>query len=409
VRVGRRVAGVLRVGLTGGIGSGKSTVATRFRELGAVVVDADLVAREVVAPGSPGLAAVVARFGEGVLDQHDPHRGLDRAALARIAFSDDRARVDLEAITHPLVAARSADLAGAAPPDAVVVHDVPLLVEKSMGSAYHLVLVVGAAERTRRDRLVRLRGLTESGASARIAAQAGDGQRRAAADVWLDNDGAVDALLAQVDDLWRGRLAGFEANLRTGGRSRRPDVPTLVAYDPTWPAQAQRLAGRIRRAAGDRAAAVAHIGSTSVAGLVAKDVIDLQVGVRRLADADERNFVQALARQGFPRLETVAADTVLHGEARQWAKRFHGSADPGRVVHVHVREVGSPGWRFALLFRDWLNADPTARADYGSHKRRLAAVSATTPEYAQAKEPWFALARPRAQEWARRTGWDLGE
>jgi len=399
---------VLRVGLTGGIGSGKSTVATRLHELGAVVVDADQVAREVLAPGTPGLAAVLARFGSGVLDAGGR---LDRSRLASTVFADSRARADLEAITHPLVAARSAELADAAPPDAVVVHDVPLLVEKSLGSAYHLVVVVGASEPTRLDRLVRLRGMTEADARARIAAQAGDGQRRAAADVWLNNDADPGALLEQVDRLWAGRLAGYEANLRTGGASRRPEVPTLVAYDPTWPAQAERLAARIGAVLVGAAVAVHHIGSTAVPGMPAKDVVDLQVGVTRLADADRPALVRSLAVAGFPRAGPSGrnpTDTPIHpaGADATWAKRFHLSADPGRVAHVHVREVGGPGWRFALLFRDWLRADPAAREAYTAHKQRLAAAATTTSQYAAAKEPWFEAVLPAARQWAAQSGWE---
>ena len=162
---------MLRVGLTGGIGSGKSTVAQRFSALGAVVVDADLLAREVVAPGSPGLAAIVDRFGEGVLDDEG---ALNRPALGAIVFADGRSRRDLEGITHPLIARRTAELGGRTPDDAIVVHDVPLLVEKHYGPGYHLVVVVGADAETRVKRLMHTRGMTEADARSRIASQATD-------------------------------------------------------------------------------------------------------------------------------------------------------------------------------------------------------------------------------------------
>ena len=193
---------MLRIGLTGGIGSGKSTVAALLAARGAVVVDADRIAREVVEPGTPGLAAVVRAFGPGVLTSDG---ALDRAALAAIVFADQEARARLDGIVHPLVRARAEEVVAEAPPDAVVVQDVPLLVETGQAGRYDLVLVVEADLETRLARLV-LRGLTEEDARARIAAQATDEQRRAVADVVLDNSGTPDALAAQVERLWAERV-----------------------------------------------------------------------------------------------------------------------------------------------------------------------------------------------------------
>ncbi len=388
---------MLRVGLTGGTGSGKSTVARRLASLGAVVVDADLLARQVVAPGGAGLAAVVAEFGA---DVRADDGSLDRAALARVAFASDQRRRALEAITHPLIAARTAELVAAASDDAIVVHDVPLLVEKAMGAAYHLVVVVDAPVQVRVDRLAG-RGMAPDDARARIRAQATDEQRRAAADVWLDNGGSDADLAAAVDALWHERLVSFERNVRAGVRVQRPSVLTLVPPDPTWPAQAARLAARAARAAGERGRGVEHIGSTSVPGLLAKDVIDLQLGVDTLADADAVSA--ALTQAGFPVVAGNVTDDV-HAEVEpdplRWGKRFHGGADPGRVVHLHVREVGGPGWRTALLLRDWWRAVPAELAAYEAEKRRLAALGLSATDYAAAKEPWFAQALPRALAWA---------
>jgi len=396
---------MLRVGLTGGIGSGKSTVAQRFRELGAVVIDADQLAREVVAVGSTGLVAVRERFGDAVVAADG---SLDRAALGEIVFADPQARRDLEAITHPLIGARTRSLVESAPPDGIVVHDVPLLVEKQMAADYHLAVVVGADEDIRMARLTGGRRLTEADARARIAAQASDPERRAATDVWLDNNGSVEELMAQVDALWQDRLLGFNDNLMTGSRSLSPDTPTIVTYDDSWPSAAARLMGRIAVALGERAVAVEHVGSTSVPGLAAKDVIDLQVAVRSLSDADAPEFVRALAAKGFPRSEGNNGDTV-HAWApdpSSWRKRFHGSSDPGRVAHVHVRQLGSPGWESALLFRDWLVANPREADDYAGLKRALAPTHDTAEDYSVAKEPWIAGALERARVWARHTGWN---
>jgi dephospho-CoA kinase len=194
---------VLRIGLTGGIGSGKSTVAALLAERGAVVVDADRLARAVVEPGTPGLAAVVEAFGDGVLSADG---SLDRPALAAVVFSDPEARRRLDGIVHPLVRAAALEQIAALPPEAVVVQDVPLLVETGQASSYDLVVVVETDLDTRVARLV-ARGLTEDDARARIAAQATDEQRRAVADVVLDNSGTPADLAAQVERFWAERVA----------------------------------------------------------------------------------------------------------------------------------------------------------------------------------------------------------
>lgn len=390
---------MLRVGLTGGIGSGKSTVSAQLASLGAVVVDADAVAREVVEPGTPALAAVAGRFGSAVLAMDG---SLDRPALGQVVFGDPVALRDLEALTHPAIWARTAQIIDDAGPDAVVVHDMPLLVEKGMGADYHLVIVVGAAEEVRVRRLVDQRGMSETDARSRMAAQAGDDARRAAADVWLDNEATTEALRAQVLRLWTERIEPFELNLRHGIRSRLSH-PTLSAPDPTWPAQAERLLARIRHALGEAAVTLDHIGSTAVPGLVAKDVVDLMVGVASLEDADDPGFVASMDAAGFVRMPGDWHDSGKDGTT--WPKRFHGSCDPGRVAHVHVREVGSPGWEWALRFRDWMRADALERAAYATMKTELATGVASTEDYAEAKEPWFDAADGRARSWAQRTGW----
>ncbi|MDP9792060.1 dephospho-CoA kinase [Catenuloplanes nepalensis] len=191
---------MLSVGLTGGIGAGKSAVSARLAELGAIVIDSDVLAREVVAPGTDGLAELRAAFGDGVLR---PDGALDRPALGALVFGDDAARRRLEAIIHPRVRDRSAELAEAAPDDAIVVHDVPLLVESGLAPLYQLVVVVETPEEIRVARLTRDRGMTEDAARARIAAQATDAQRREVADVVLSNAGTREELIAAVDDLWQ--------------------------------------------------------------------------------------------------------------------------------------------------------------------------------------------------------------
>ncbi|MEV7927574.1 dephospho-CoA kinase [Kitasatospora sp. NPDC088264] len=190
---------MLKIGLTGGIGAGKSEVSRLFAAHGAVIVDSDVIAREVVAPGTDGLAAVAAEFGPQVLREDG---ALDRPALGAIVFADPARLQALNAIVHPLVRARSAELEAAAAPDAVVVHDVPLLAENGLAPLYDLVVVVDAADDVRVERLVRLRGMAEDEARARMAAQASRADRLAIADVVIDNGGPLEALVARVDEVW---------------------------------------------------------------------------------------------------------------------------------------------------------------------------------------------------------------
>jgi dephospho-CoA kinase len=190
---------VLRVGLTGGIGSGKSAVSGLLAGHGAVVIDADAIAREVVEPGTPGLAAVVDAFGEDVLL---PDGRLDRDRVARIVFDDPASLARLNAVVHPLVGQRMRELAEQAPTDAVVVYDIPLLAENSLAGSYDVVVVVDCPVEVQLHRLVRLRGMTDADARARIAAQATREQRLAVADVVIDNAGSLEALAERVRQLW---------------------------------------------------------------------------------------------------------------------------------------------------------------------------------------------------------------
>ncbi|MEU5300309.1 dephospho-CoA kinase [Streptomyces noursei] len=195
---------MVKVGLTGGIGAGKSEVSRLLASYGAVIVDADKIAREVVEPGTPGLAAVVEEFGAEVLAADGT---LDRPKLGALVFSDQEKLKALNAIVHPLVGARSAELEASAGPDAVVVHDVPLLTENGLAPLYDLVVVVDATPQTQLDRLVRLRGMAEDEVRRRMAAQAAREERLAVADLVIDNDGPLEALEPQVREVWE-RLRG---------------------------------------------------------------------------------------------------------------------------------------------------------------------------------------------------------
>ena len=190
---------MLRVGLTGGIGAGKSEVSARLAAQGAVVIDADAIAREVVEPGTEGLAEVVEAFGPEVLL---PDGTLDRPRLGEIVFADPELRGKLNEIIHPRVGARMAELEREAGPASIVVHDVPLIAESGRTDAYDLVVVVDVPPRVQLDRLVRRRGMTREQAEARMAAQASREQRLAIADIVIDNSGSLAELDRQVGDLW---------------------------------------------------------------------------------------------------------------------------------------------------------------------------------------------------------------
>ncbi|MBP2324508.1 dephospho-CoA kinase [Kibdelosporangium banguiense] len=386
---------MLRVGLTGGIGSGKSTVAGRLAEHGAVLIDGDKLAREVVEPGTPGLAAITAAFGQEILAEDG---SLNRPKLAAVVFNSDEQRERLNGIVHPLVGQRSAEMLADAAEDAVVVHDVPLLVEKGYAPMYNLVVVVHADVEERVRRLTETRGMSEADARARIAAQATEEQRRAVADVWLDNSGTPDQVLAMADALWADRLVPFEANVRLR-RFARYGNPRLYDYNPEWPAQAARLIARLQMLTGG--VRIDHIGSTSVPGLPAKDIIDLQITVSSMQQAD--SFAEPLSEAGFP---VSAGNRGDRGEEE--TKTFHHSADPGRPANIHLRVEGTRDWRHALMFRDWLRAEEAERASYLDLKQDIAkrfASADNLAEAAPAKDSWFDEALPRAEKWATATGW----
>ncbi|MDZ4235018.1 MAG: dephospho-CoA kinase [Dietzia sp.] len=341
---------MLMVGLTGGIGAGKSTVTAVLKEAGAVIVDADLIAREVVEPGSPGLAMLVAEFGEDILGSDG---ALDRAALAARAFVDAKRTAALNAITHPLIGERTAELFGTAPEDAIVVHDMPLLVEGGMTPGYHLVIVVDAPAEVRLRRLVEQRGMPEDDARARMSRQATDEARRAAADILIDNSGDRQTVVDLTRALVEIRLDPFEHNLRTG----TPVVGerTVVPFRPEWAGEAERACARLRHVVGGTANRIDHVGPTAIEGLDAPDILDLQVTVRD-ADAVE-DALHSLTGAGYVR-DRSSDRPLLH-----WC-------DPARPLEVTVVAEDDPDHEFALLMAEVIGADPGARAEYSEILRR---------------------------------------
>ncbi|GBE67871.1 dephospho-CoA kinase [Mycobacterium sp. MFM001] len=365
---------MLRIGLTGGIGAGKSSVTATFEQCGGVIVDADVIAREVVEPGTEGLAALVDAFGEDILQ---PDGSLDRPTLAAKAFGDDESRKTLNGIVHPLVGKRRAEIIASVPDDAVVVEDIPLLVESQMAPLFPLIVVVHADAEVRVRRLVEQRGMAEDDARARIAAQADDEQRHAVADVWLDNAGTPEELAQRAREVWNDRIVPFAHNLSAG---RVVEAPVqVVPADPAWVEQGRRIVARLKAACGAKALRVDHTGPTAVPGLAAKDVIDIQVTVESLAVADE--LAGPLLSAGYPRVDDITTDTPpLADDPALWRKRIHGSADPGRPAGVHLRVDGWPNQQYALLLVDWLRANPDMPDSFQDTYRR-------------------------AWEWADATGW----
>jgi dephospho-CoA kinase len=286
----------------------------------------------------------------------------------------------LNGIVHPLIRRRTDELVREAPSDAVVIQDIPLLVEGNMAPAFPLVIVVDANEEERVSRLVGSRGMPESDARARIAAQADAPARRAAADVWLDNSGAPRDLLPLIDRLWRDRLVPFEQALRAGGPIADAPV-TLVQTDPTWPEQAAKLVRRIQRMLGDDANRVDHVGSTSVPELDARDVLDLQLTISASAVRDD---LPARLREG--------------GFVPSGRHDVFESADPGRAAVIRVVSENGSEHHDGRLIRDWLRNDDGARREYLELKRR-AVKTGDINEYAAAKAAWFEAVWARALEW----------
>lgn len=335
---------MLMVGLTGGIGAGKSTVTAVLAEAGAVIVDADLIARQVVEPGTPGLAMLVAEFGDDIVGEDGE---LDRAALAARAFVDADRTAALNAITHPLIGERTAELFGSAPQDGIVVHDMPLLVEGAMAPGYHLVIVVDTPATIRLDRLVGQRGMPEDDARARMARQATDEARRAVADVLVDNSGSREPVRELVRNLVERRLRPFEHNLRTA----TPVVGdrAVVPYRPEWEGEALRAIARLQHVLGPVATRIDHVGPTAIEGLDAPDIVDLQVTV------DERSVVgvalEKLVGAGYVR-DRSAEQPIVH-----WC-------DPARPLEVTIRAAKDPEQEFALSMAEVISEDPEARLDY---------------------------------------------
>ncbi|MBM6592073.1 dephospho-CoA kinase [Brevibacterium sp. RIT 803] len=378
---------MLKIGLTGGIGAGKSTVSEILAAHGAVIIDADKIAREVVAPGEPLLEELAKRFGEDVITGG----GLDRGQLAAAAFVDEESTDALNALMHPAIRDRTLEHFARHSDAEVVVHDVPLLVENAMAPAYHLNLLVDVPSDLRLQRLMSARGMDRADAQSRIARQADDEERYAVCDVIIDNAGSVNQTQERVARLLDDRILPFAANLEAQRRAARGPVELVDPTDQDWQMQAQRIIAKLHHGIGSRLR-IDHIGSTAVPGLAAKDVIDLQLLVPDLDTA--RGLSDTLADLGYPGDDAV--DNLGQGQFE--SKRFHANTDPGRAVNLHVRTEDSVGAVFAQEFVELMRTDSAEREKYAQVKRTLAddhARDAHTAGYADAKEPYFLTMRRR--------------
>ncbi len=309
---------MLSLGLTGGIAAGKSLLSDRFRDLGALVIDADQLAREVVAPDSPGLRAVVEHFGAGMLLADG---ALNRPALGAMVFSDKAQLAALNAITHPLVREAATALKSSAGPGTIVVQDIPLLVETGQGPAFHLVVVAQAPLESRLRRMMTDRGMSYEDAMARIGAQASDEQRMSAADVVIVNDGTREDALGALDALWFDRLVPFAVNLAAGiPATASPDASTVHAAAASVP---------LEEGARDRLLARLHLAVGASAEIVPPRSAHGPVFVIEAARGTSRgSLLAALATAGYFPLPQGGGSTLL------------ASADPGQ--HATIELVAAP-------------------------------------------------------------------
>lgn len=328
---------MLRIGLTGGIAAGKSVVAHRFAVLGAVVVDADVLARAAVERGSDGLDEIVDAFGRGILT---PDGDLDRPAMGRLVFADSSARERLNAIVHPRVRAGAGRLIGEAPDDAVVVEDIPLLVETGQAARFHLVVVVDAPDDLRVQRMVEQRGMDRTDAEQRIAAQSSRADRLREADAVLANDRGLEEILASTDALWHARIAPFRDNLAAGRAAARRDVPPVTAGLVGTSGLGRRVRRRVAaalppgssvepRSEPEGQSASVHDDAVGE-DLVQDDVRRAEVRVLVEPGAEPAVVSDAVAAAGFPRVEESAEQVPADGSA------VHRSADPGVDVTVLI-------------------------------------------------------------------------
>ncbi len=381
----------LRIGLTGPIGCGKSTIGRWLRELGGAVIDADAVAREVTTADHqdwPTLPAIRARFGDDVFA---PDGSLDRAALAKIVFTDAVALRDLESIVHPAVRWRLLGLLREAEESGVpfVVIEAIKLVEGGLAEQCDEVWLVECSPETQRRRL-EARGAEPADIDRRVAVQGPDLIDRLKERLMTGHEGVFVWELSTEGDSVEVRervQAGLaEAMAAARGRPARPPAIQIVDYDARWPELFEEERMRIAEALGDAALGIEHMGSTSVPGLSAKPIIDIMLVVPSTPMPPAQ--VEAMRRLGY----------AYHGEFGIGGRDYFNRHDP-RTYHVHAYPRGHPEVERHLVFRDYLRADPQEAARYAEMKRRVALTARDRDSYTVAKTPLIREIERRAREW----------
>lgn len=386
---------LLHIGLTGGIGAGKSTVAAIFAELGAQIIDADKLAHEVLEPGSSALAEIGEVFGSEFINSAGE---LERGALGAYVFNNPEQLKKLNAIVHPAVAKLTKDRVAELPADAVIVHDVPLIAENDLKANYHLVFVAQCPQQIRMDRLTQERGMSLENARSRIAAQANDEQRRKIADALIPTHGSIETTRAAVEKLWQERVLPMQRNMMQNTRSPHSPQVRLLPNPPeprSWQVQAQQLMDRIIVVLKDVGLQVGtdftvdHIGSTAIGGIWAKDVLDVQLQV--INESAQERISQALIAGGFPGQPAFdyAKSGWPAGAGNRVPKMFHANADPAREVHIHIRAVDSLAASYALNFVKLHRQSLIQRDRYAQLKAQLLRTTANRAEYADRKEAYF--------------------
>lgn len=375
---------MIKIGLSGGIGSGKSTVVKMLSSCGAYIIDSDKLAREVVEPGTPGLHSIVEHFGEKVLAESGE---LNRNALSAIVFQSDEARKVLNSITHPRIAQRTQQLIEEAPRDSIIVHDTPLLVELNLGVFYDAVIIVWASMETRLHRLQKYRDMPQEEALSRIHAQTSDEIRSQTADVVIDNNSTVEAARAQVYDLFYHYLVPWRDHLIEGEPLSMPI--SLVSHqgkNPIAPKIIARLWTLLHSVTDSGIVSIEHIGATSMNLSLGQDIIDIHITVTHWNKKDI--ILSTLKDGGYVMVK------YRHDEEKL-AEYILSSTNPLRKSCIYIHHVDNPCREMYLHSNEFLRLHPQYHQQYIQSK----VEGLLSEKYSHNKKLFFESLYPQIQQW----------